>query len=358
MLIGLLVVASLGACLEKVTGKPVALDARFTVQSTGMLGPDDTGTPGPDDTGRSGHAEITHEEIEHVEVLPPTPFEGYEGERVLVSGLIVGDESVVVDLDVARVDETAESGLVSEGKLLFSGPGEFELSVPESVGLLKLSAFQDLDDDGPSLTDPYAELAIDVGTDAVTDLMLELVVGARERTSGGPGHGDAVHVDAPPGFVSGQAPSAGEQPLDTDPFEGVEGERVAVSGGLVYGGEGVVDVDLFKANASAPGGRILLGKLKRRPGVFSFQVPISVGVLELDAFADLTSDGPSGDDPRASVRGIDLTAGSVTGLELKLIALSDAPQNKPVDAGGTDIEEEFARTGGGSQESTLDADGL
>jgi len=214
-----------------------------------------------------------------------------------------------------------------------------------SVGLLKLSAFQDMEGDGPSLEDPYAELDIEVGTEAITSLELVLVIGARGTASGGSEHIDAEHVDAPPGFGSGQAPPADGETTGADPFEGVDGERITVSGVLVYAGAGVIDVDLFKADVSAPGGRTLLGKLKKEAGPFVLQVPVAIGTMELDAFADRTGDGPSGDDPRGNVRGLVLTEGAVRGIELKLVALSEVPQTQTEDPGGTDIEEEFARTG-------------
>jgi hypothetical protein len=346
----LFILGSLTGCLEKVTGEPVALDARFTVQPGSTTEGDDTGGP--------GHTEMSHEAMEHVEVPPPPPFKDFEGERVLVSGTISSDVPKSVDLDVSQIDETVEGGLVSEGKLIFDGPGDFELSVPVSVGQLKLSAFQDIEGDGPSLDDPYAELDIEVGTEAIASLEFALVIGARGAALGGPEHTDAEHVDAPPGFGSGQAPPADGQSRGADPFEGVEGERVTVSGVLVYAGAGVIDVDLFKADASAPGGRTLLGKLKKNAGPFVLQVPIAIGTMELDAFADRTGDGPSGDDPRGSVRGLVLTEGAVRGLELNLVTLSEVPQTQPENPGGTDIEEEFARTGAVGKEQVSDGDGL
>ena len=52
-------------------------------------------------------------------------------------------------------------------------------------------------------------------------------------------------------------------PTPTDPFDGFEGPRVKVSGTLVTRVDGIIDLDLFREDESAPGGRKLLGKLKR-----------------------------------------------------------------------------------------------
>ena len=67
MLRSLFILGSLTGCLEKVTGEPVALDARFTVQPGSTTEGDDTGGP--------GHTEMSHEAMEHVEVPPPQPLE-------------------------------------------------------------------------------------------------------------------------------------------------------------------------------------------------------------------------------------------------------------------------------------------
>ncbi len=289
----------------------------------------------------------------------PQPFEGFDGERVLLSGTILSYLSASVDLDIARVDENVEGGLVSEGKLLFSDAGEFEIEVPINIGALRLSAFQDLEADGPTEEDPYAELNIEVGSAAISNLVFELIEGGRGSAAVGPEHSQVEHVDAPPGFGSGQGPQGGSEGLsgDVDPFDGTEGKRVKVSGVLICAEGDTIDVDLFKADSSAPGGRVLLGKIKRIAGAFTLQVPVSVGMLELDAFADKTGDGPTGDDPRGNIQGIDLSDGPVSGLRLVLKALTDTAPSPQPDAGGTDIEEEFARTGRGATEASTKADG-
>jgi hypothetical protein len=290
---------------------------------------------------------------EHKEVPPPQPFAGMEGERVVLSGTIDSDLSGPVDLDVAIVDAEAEGGLDNQGKLIVEAPGPYSFEVPVDIGTLQLAAFQDLEKDGPTEKDPYAELRVDVASVAIDQVDFTLVVGARI----GGGAVGPEHVEAPPGFGSGQAPPPDGTPSQSDPFEAYEGERVQVSGLLVWEGNGVVDMDLFTPDASASGGRKLLGKLKRNVGAFSIKVPASLERLEIDAFADRAGDGPSGDDPRATVAGIILTDGSVTGLQVILTSLGeDAPPPQP-EGGGTDIEEEFARTVGGSGSAKQTGDG-
>ena len=457
------------ACLERVTGEPVPLDVRFTAQpSHGVASGDDTGGP--------QHTDQVHREMVHEEAPPPQPFTGVEGERVTVSGEIISESEGSVDLDIATVDPGAPGGLKNEGKLVLDGPGPFEVQVPVGSGELLFAAFQDLEADGPSEADPYAELVVEVSDAPVSALSFTLVAGARTASMGGPGHtvvpsptlfagreGETVtikgtisspisasidldvalvdeaadgglnrqgklmvdepgpytleapvgigmlqlaafqdlksdgpteddpyaelrvevgstaldevnltlvvggrgpvassgpnHVEAPPGYGSGQAPPPSGS-SSQDPFASFEGERVKVSGLLVWDGDGVIDMDLFTPDTDASGGRKLLGKLKRKPGAFTIEAPVSLGQLEIDAFADRTGDGPSGDDPRGSAKSIDLSAGSVTGVQVVLASLEeDAPPPLP-EGGGTDIEEEFARTAAGADNTQQTGDGL
>ncbi len=334
------------ACLEHVTGEVVPLDPRFTAQATGKTS---SGT----DTGGPAHAEHEHVTMEHTEVPPPQPFESVEGDRITVSGEIVTEGTGTVNLDVSRVDKTAPGGIKREGKLLFPDPGPFELQVPASIGSIMLVAFQDPDDDGPSETDHFGEVTIDVGTEPIADVRIALVKGARGSGGSGP-----VHSEAPPGHGSDQSAPPGGQPQDSDPFASLEGERVAVSGMLVSRSDRIIDLDVFQPSESAPGGRILLGKLKRPAGEFLLQVPISLQSLELDAFVDQTGDGPSADDPRGQLRAIDLTQGPVENLVLSLQKLTESEPEPEPEGGGTDLEEEFKRTASGANERSRSEDGL
>lgn len=290
---------------------------------------------------------------EHVEVGPPQPFEDVEGEKVLVSGTVVGSVAGAVDIDVSRVDPSAPGGRKSHGKLLFESAGDFELQVPKGLGQLCLVAFQDPDLDGPGEGDFYAEVTIDVADDPVTGLVLTLATGARGSAGGGP-----VHTEAPPGYGSGEGSHPDGKNAATDPFAEIEGERVAVAGTVVFDGDAVVDLDLFQPDASVPGGRILIGKLKISSGPFTLQVPRTLGALELDAFADKTGDGPSADDPRGQVSAIDLTSGPISGVQLTLETFAEAAPPAPPVGGGADLEDEFARIGAGGGKQKSDSEGL
>lgn len=289
----------------------------------------------------------------HVDVGPPQPFDDVEGEKVLVSGTVVASVPGAVDIDVSLVDSEAPGGRESQGKMLFEAAGDFELQVPRGIGPLCLVAFQDPDLDGPGEGDFYAEITIDVADEPVTGLVFTLSKEARTNAGGGP-----VHTEAPPGFGSDEGPQPDGKPSSKDPFAGMEGERIAVQGTVVFDGETVVDLDLFQPDASVPGGRTLLGKLKLSSGPFTLQVPLSLGALDLDAFADSTGDGPSADDPRGQVLGIDLTDGAVSGVQIILEALTEEAPAAPPKGGGTDLEEEFARIGAGGGETPSEPDGL
>ena len=351
MLRALAFVFGLAGCLERVTGEAIPLDERFTAQSTPTEGQ-------LDDTGAPGHEPFVHKEVKHEAVPPPMPFANAEGLRVKVAGIIALSMKGAVDLDVSKVDSSSEGGLKTEGKVLFSEPGVFTLEIPVATGEILLSAFQDIEKDGPTNEDPYAELSITVDTEDIGGLVLQLVEGARGNAMGGPGHETREHFEAPPGYGSDQAGPSDGQPTDADPFEAYEGERVRVSGVLKYAGSGVIDMDLFQENASAPGGRVLLGKLKKFSGAFEILVPISVETLELDAFVDVTGDGPTGDDPRGSAKGLQVSSGPVSDVEITLSLPTEKASPVTKDPGGTDLEEEFARTRAGGRESDAIDQGL
>ena len=82
-----------------------------------------------------------------------------------------------------------------------------------------------------------------------------------------------------------------------DPFQGIDGDRVEVSGIIGYKGEELVDLDLFRPDSKAPGGRRFVGKLKKPGGPFSFEAPAGFGPVILEAFVDLGGDGPGMGDP-------------------------------------------------------------
>ena len=63
--------------------------------------------------------------------------------------------------------------------MILEGPGPFSLDVPIDVGDLHFAAFQDLEKDGPSEADPYAETVVEMAGVAVKGVNLVLVEGAR-----------------------------------------------------------------------------------------------------------------------------------------------------------------------------------
>ncbi|RME28365.1 MAG: hypothetical protein D6798_02595 [Deltaproteobacteria bacterium] len=239
-------------------------------------------------------------------VAPPpdgrVPFADVEGDTVTVSGVVRAETDGVIDIDVRVPDADAPGGVRQEGKIRLDGPGVFELEVPVGFGKLELEAFQDLDHNGPDDDDPYARLDLDVGTRNI-QAALDLVAGGRAlaASAGAPPHED--HDD---GATAASATTGGPG----DAFPSYEGERVTISGTIDYDGDHLVDVDLFKTDPEAPGGRSVAGKLKLKPGEFSFTAPKDFGPLELEAFVDLEGDGPSADDPAGRYEGNPLTVGS------------------------------------------------
>ena len=112
----------------------------------------------------------------HTEVPPPQPLRMWKGERITISGTITSVASGPVDLDVGRVDEDAPGGMINEGKHIFRNPVRFPFEVPVNIGDLRLAVFQDLEKDGPSDQDPYADVHVRVKGDAIEGLGFDLEV--------------------------------------------------------------------------------------------------------------------------------------------------------------------------------------
>jgi hypothetical protein len=294
--------------------------------------------------------------VAHVSGAHPLPFSDYEGDTVTVSGTVEAEDSLAVELDVRVPDPEEEGGMRGVGKVSLAEPGSFAFEVPADLGTLNIQAFQDPDADGPGGDDGFAEIEIIVSDEDVIDVALVLIRGARG--------GSPEHTLAPPGAGSGQGSlgSSGSS-QSGDPFADYEGERVQVSGTLVWAGEDQIDVDLFQPDASAPGGRNLLGKLKHRAGSFQLMVPVELGTLEIEAMVDTEGDGPSASDPRAVYAGnpISLDQGDVSGVDLFLAlvdggpgAVAPAPDEVP-----SSVDDEFSATreaagGDGSTDPNID----
>ena len=298
------------ACLERVTGEPVPLDARFFAAVEEAVGQPGVG---------SGSA---------------APFADHDGPMVTIRGRIVTPGEGAIDLDVRTPDAAAEGGVRGRGKLLLEEAGPFELQVPRGLGHMELQAFQDQGGDGPTADDPFGQVELEVGEEDADGLLLELVVGAR---SGGP-----VHTEAPPGAPGGspnappapggEAPPGGPGPGGGSgapggdrPFASYEGPTVLVSGTLLCEGCVTVDLDLFQPDPTAPGGRRMLGKIKHAPGAFSFDAPRGFGPILFEAFSDKAGDGPSPEDPMGTFLGNPLEVGrsDANGVDIVLEVRQD-----------------------------------
>jgi len=307
----------LPACLERATGEPIPLDPRYYAAHEGVHGEEGVG---------GGNS---------------VPFSDVDGKKVVVRGVITSEiADLPVDVDVRVPDADSPGGMAGKGKILLDAPGEFELSVPIALGKLELQAFQDADSDGPTGNDPFATVWLDVGETDMTDVTLELEEGAR---GGGP-----VHEAAPPGAPGGNpgggqdgeggGPGGGEgHPSgpggNPDPFSGIEGRRIVLTGSLLCDCTGGVDLDLFKPDAAAPGGRIMLGKMKMAPGEYEVHVPENFGPLILEGFVDIAGDGPSPGDAMGQYEGNPLRVGStnLSGIDITMAVPADGmmPQGDP-----------------------------
>jgi hypothetical protein len=204
------------------------------------------------------------------------PFVSYEGPTVGVSGTVITESELPVQIDVRTPDESSESGLVDEGKLELGEPGAWSFKAPKGHGELLLQAFQDLTGDGPSDDDPFGFLTLEIEGDALAGLELKLEEGGKKALAEllGPGGGSA------------------------SPFADYEGVTVEISGEAVSESDLPIQIDVRTPDEGAPGGLQEEGKLAlSEPGPWSIEAPRGHGELLLQAFQDLTEDGPSDDDP-------------------------------------------------------------
>lgn len=304
-----LVVTASGCWLERVTGEDVPLDPRFYAAVE-----ESSGSP----TEGSGDS---------------APFHGVPGDRVKVTGTVEAPDGGSIDLDVRTPDATQPGGTKGHGKLLLDGPGPFELLVPKSIGPIELQAFQDLEGDGPSGQDPFAQVNVSVGAEDLSGVRMVLAAGA--RGSGGP-----VHQEMPAGAPGGGGSGGGSGP---DPFAAVEGPRVKVGGTLVWTDPtAVIDIDLYRPDPGAQGGRLRLGKIKRSAGPYTIEVPAGFGPLFIDAFIDAKGDGPTLGDPVGSPAApVEVGQVELNGIDITLAAKvpEPPPPPKPTDpppGGGPD----------------------
>lgn len=266
------------ACLEHVTGQAVPLDERFYKAAEARHGDPSKGDGSSD------------------------PFASIDGEKVVVSGIVSCETMGSIDLDFRTPDPSAEGGMKGQGKLLLERPGVFSLEIPKGTGLVEIQAFQDIQGDGPSFDDPFAQVKFEVLEEDIVDLELALVEGARnddpnpEPPPNSPQHEEHPHQEHPhENKEHGDQPNGGRPGQHTDdPFGDYSGETVKVSGKIICDSCTIVDLDLFAADENEMGGRKMLGKIKvgGSDRTYSFDVPLDFGGLILEAFVDTNGDGP------------------------------------------------------------------
>jgi hypothetical protein len=212
------------------------------------------------------------------------PFSDFQGQWTLIRGRIQSSAAGPLQVDFRVPDLDAPGGNRFLGRSLLPQTGVYQLQVPRDFGVLILEVFQDLAADGPTDDDPYALVQLSVGDAEALARDIDLVAGARAQP------GNSVASDP-------NIETLPQQKL----FSDLGSDSIRVSGTLSLakgvGAVAFIDLDLFAPDTSAPGGRRYLGKLKFKSGPFSFQVPRGFGLLELEAFGDLGSDGPTPGDP-------------------------------------------------------------
>jgi len=278
------------ACLEHVSGEEVPLDPRYYLAVEEERG-----------TSAEGGGSST-------------PFSALKVEKVSVTGNIASENDMSIDIDVRVPDATAPGGMVGKGKILLERPGEFELMVPKGLGQLELQAFQDIDSDGPNGDDPFAQVFLDITDQPLEGVKINLVVGARG--------GAPEHNVAPPGSPNTLGEGIPENP---DPFGGIAGDRVKMTGKLICDGCPRIDLDLFSPDEKAPGGRMMLGKMKLNPGEYVIMVPKNFGSLILEAFIDFKEDGPGDGDMMGSFKRNPLSIGedNISNIDIELVYPDD-----------------------------------
>ena len=131
-------------CLERVTGEPVPIDERFYKSK-------EAGEPGKGDNSSD-------------------PFASSNAEKVTVTGSVSSETMGSIDLDFRTPDPTVDGNFQGHGKLLLERPGIFSVQVPKNIGSVEIQAFQDLQGDGPSFEDPFAQVLFEVFEEDIVDV--------------------------------------------------------------------------------------------------------------------------------------------------------------------------------------------
>ncbi|MCB9780417.1 MAG: hypothetical protein H6742_17765 [Alphaproteobacteria bacterium] len=285
----------LGGCLERSTGDAVELDERFVAKG---------------------------------------------GPSITISGTLTAQDDAPIYIDYAIADPEAPGGLARLGKETVDAPGDFSVDVTAGVGKLLLTAFQDLESDGPDAADPFGHVVLTIGEADVSGVGIELVVGGFDEaknalgaTPGGGGAGGPDHVEVPHG--AGGAPVATAEALARVPtpdkvlFADETGPTVTLRGTLSASGEVPVDVIV-----RLPDGRsddTLLAPV----GAFALSVPSAAGDVELVALQDMAVDGSTPGDPQLTVS---LAVGELD-IDGIVVELAGATAAEGAPGGGGDAPE-------------------
>jgi hypothetical protein len=310
----LLAAGILVACLERVTGEPVPLDEQFYLQAEKAHGDPNKGD------GQSD------------------PFSSYEGETVLFSGEILSDNKTTsIDIDFRTPDSSAPGGMKGNGKLLLEEPGVFSIALPKNLGRLEIQAFQDLEADGPSESDPFAQKEYLIEEEDLLELRILLELGT--RTQQGPIHKEVPHIDkgspeepSRPGDPSQPPPEGGGERVEDALFAKIEGERIILRGMIICDNCELVDLDFFRPDDNFAGGRELLGKIKRKPGKYEVDVPSGFGPLIIEAFVDINSDGPGEGDLMGSFvdNPVEIGGANIDNIDIELAVPEDGKMPRGV----------------------------
>jgi hypothetical protein len=256
----------------------------------------------------------------------PRPFADHNGEWVALRGRIEGSPDWSVGVDLWKSQTDAPGNRAHLGKPATASPGPFEIQVPRGFGPLQIEVLRDLAGDGPSDEDPYGQIAVEVGDSDLEGLVIQLDPAGRGRPAGG--QGGAAHVEMPPGAPGGSPIQGGNVPVGPageawkthDPFAAMEGPRVRIRGVVEHEpADAVVDFDFFQSDPKGPGGRSFVGKAKRQPGPFEFNLPLSLTQVSLEIFVDTAGDGPTPGDPFTTClcNPIVLSNGNLDGIVIK-----------------------------------------
>jgi hypothetical protein len=244
----------------------------------------------------------------------------YEGDTVSVSGIMTGIEGTQVDFDLRN-----EAGEIL-GKWIVDQAGPWSHELPVDLGVVQIQAFQDLLGDGPTDDDPFGWIEFELGSEPLESLDITLETGGKYLLAQSLGHGGGADAyDGPTILLSGVLTS------DTELSEGA-----------------VFDID-FRSSVE---GMVFKASVSQ-PGAFELEVPEGLGGVQLQAFQDLSGDGPSDEDPFGWLE-IVIGEEAIDSLELSLVVGGKVSLAEDMGHGaGPDVSSASAPFGDWSGEWTL-----